>query len=251
MIRVPLMNYCLLVETNQGPVPVDTGFGRQDYEQPSRKMRAFFKQMGVTSGVEDSAVCQMERLGLKAEDVQHVVLTHLHLDHAGGISDFPGARVHVHRAEHEAAMHPRGVVEFFYDAAQWAHEPRWVLHEASEATVAWYGFNAIRVADGLSPDMLLVPLPGHTRGHCGVAIQTRGGWLFDCGDAASPFYKGADLHGDADAAQQINWVPEWMATRLIGRHVPRLQALVREHTEVQVISGHDVYSFRRLAGLRH
>ena len=46
----------------------------------------------------------VERSAYKASDVRHVVVTHLDLDHAGGISDFPGATVHLHAREHAAAM---------------------------------------------------------------------------------------------------------------------------------------------------
>jgi glyoxylase-like metal-dependent hydrolase (beta-lactamase superfamily II) len=246
LTRVPLINYCLLVETNQGLVLVDTGFGRQDYTHPSRTMRVFAWLMGVSPNVEEAAVCQVERLGFDPADVQHIVLTHLHIDHTGGLGDFPAAKVHVLRGEYEAAAQPRGIVERFYHAAHWAHGPKWVFHDAAEGTVEWYGFQVIRVVPGLSPDVLLIPLPGHTRGHCGVAIETPEGWLFDCSDAASPFHQASDLHGQADPAQQMNWLPAWLAKRVIGAHVPRLRALVREHAgEVQVISGHDVYSFRR------
>ena len=50
------------------------------------------------------------------------------------------------------------------------------------------GFDAVRDLAGLPPEILLVPLPGHTCGHGGVAIDTGSGWLLYCGDAY--FYHG-------------------------------------------------------------
>src|SRR3546814_19578588 len=53
----------------------------------------------------------------------------------------------------------------------------------------WFGFEAVRDLDGLPPEILLVPLPGHTWGHSGVAVQEDGGgWLLHAGDAY--FYRG-------------------------------------------------------------
>ena len=43
-------------------------------------------------------------LGLDPRDVRHIVVTHLDLDHAGGLADFPDAKVHLHAREHAAAM---------------------------------------------------------------------------------------------------------------------------------------------------
>jgi len=52
----------------------------------------------------------------------------------------------------------------------------------------WFGFDAVRQLAGLPPEILLVPLPGHTWGHAGVAIDTGSGWLLHAGDAY--FYRG-------------------------------------------------------------
>lgn len=48
----------------------------------------------------------------------------------------------------------------------------------------WFGFEAVRALDGLPPEILVVPLPGHTWGHAGIAVD-RGaeGWLLHAGDA--------------------------------------------------------------------
>ena len=46
-------------------------------------------------------------LGFSPDDVRHIVLTHLDFDHAGGIEDFPNARVHVLAREREAAERER------------------------------------------------------------------------------------------------------------------------------------------------
>ncbi len=114
--RIRSIVYCLLVETNDGLVLVDTGFGVQDCTNPSRLVRAFAFALGCRRDVEETAVRQLAGLGFAREDVRHIVVTHLHFDHAGGLPDFPDAQVHVYEAEHEAAMHLRGFRERAYDS---------------------------------------------------------------------------------------------------------------------------------------
>jgi len=97
--RVKAITYCLLVESDDGLVLVDTGFGRQDYTEPSRLMRFFFYWTGVPRKIEETAAFQVQELGYQLSDVRHIVLTHLHLDHAGGLRDFPRAKVHIYREE--------------------------------------------------------------------------------------------------------------------------------------------------------
>ena len=52
----------------------------------------------------ETAVRQVEALGYSKSDVRHLLLTHLDRDHAGGIPDFPNAKVHVHHREYDMAV---------------------------------------------------------------------------------------------------------------------------------------------------
>ena len=53
-----------------------------------------------------TAIRQVEALGFSATDVRHLVPTHLDIDHAGGLPDFPEAELHVWRPEMEAVQSP-------------------------------------------------------------------------------------------------------------------------------------------------
>ena len=235
--------YCLLVETGDGLVLVDTGFGTRDYSRPSKKMKFFLNWMGVPRDLAETAVHQVERLGYKPQDVRDIIQTHMHIDHAGGLVDFPWARVHVYQTEFHAIHHPKGLMEFAYVKDHWAHGPKWVIHESP--IVDWFGLDAVPILETPEVDFLFIPLPGHTRGHCGVAVGKPGNWLLHCGDAASPFHRGADLHNRGRSAYKMNFIPDKLASRILGGHTSRLLALLADHREeIQAVSAHDIFSLR-------
>ncbi len=131
---VAVVCYCLLLDTANGLILVDTGLGTKDYTQPSGSMRLFTWTNRVPCDLEETAVRQVSKLGFKPEDVRDIVLTHLHLDHAGGLPDFPWARVHVHALEHASATRPKGLrSRIEYIPAQWRHRPEWVLHSGIDS----------------------------------------------------------------------------------------------------------------------
>jgi len=241
--------HVLLVETEQGLVLVDTGFGEADLAKlPGTLPREFVSLVRPVADPSMSAIRQVESLGYKPSDVQHILLTHMDLDHAGGLRDFPHAKVHVYGPEHQVAT----AQATFRDrqrfrAAQWAHEPKWEIYPDADGE-AWFGFESVRELTGLSDDFLLVPLVGHTHGHVGIAVNAPGGWLLHAGDA---FFHRSEV----DPAEKP--MPPLLATfesimqadkksRLANQ--VRLRELVRDHgAEVKVFSAHDAVSLRRFA----
>lgn len=179
----------LLVETpSSGLVLVDSGLGLADCALGGQRLgRRFSTFVRPRLDVAETAVRRVEAAGFARDDVRHVVLTHLDLDHAGGLADFPEARVHLLRAEREAAEARRSFTERErYRPVQWAHAPRFQTYDA--AGEPWHGFEAVRALEGLPPEILVIPLTGHTRGHAGVAVRDGDGWLLHAGDAF--FFRG-------------------------------------------------------------
>ncbi len=213
---------CLVAETNRGLLLVDTGLGLHDYNHPTLMMAGFMRVMHAARNPDLAVVRQLTRLGYQPGDVKDIVLTHLHPDHAGGLPDFPGAQVHLLRREYEACLHPRKLLEIPYDKADFAHTPIWCLHDIQGER--WYDFEAV-LLPGIEPEIWLVPLPGHTSGHCGVALKTDDGWVFQCGDCVP-------------ANLQFNFLSVLLYRPTIGPHVPRLKSFAEAHPEVRILAGH-------------
>lgn len=175
----------LLLETDAGLVLVDTGYGLQDVIGKPRRLPFTWPVLVLNARLreENTALRQLERLGYRAQDVRHIILTHLDFDHSSGVEDFPLARVHVLAAERHAAEHRRRsfIDRQRYRPALWDSVRDWRTY--IDGGEPWFGFEAVRELDGLPPEILMVPLRGHTIGHAGVAIQTSAGWLLHAGDA--------------------------------------------------------------------
>jgi glyoxylase-like metal-dependent hydrolase (beta-lactamase superfamily II) len=116
--------------------------------------------------------------------VRHIVLTHMHFDHCAGLPDFPWAKVHIYRKEYEAFLgQRRKFTDMAYVQRHITHAPDWIFYDDTGGK--WFDFDAIRLP--FDPEMWLVPLAGHTRGLCGVAVKTSEGWLFQASDSAALF----------------------------------------------------------------
>lgn len=240
------VNHCLLVETDaHGLVLVDTGLGLEDIRDPHATLGADWVALSQpVLAEEETAVRQVARLGFATEDVRHILLTHLDVDHCGGLPDFPDAQVHVLAAELDAAISE--APSYRYRPAHWAHHPRWVPYPVDDGE-DWFGFTSLPV-QGLPPEFRLVPLGGHTAGHTGVAVYEDGRWLLHCGDA---YY----YHRELDSHPRPHPLLDIVQTRSEVHHdlrlgtQARLRELVRDHRdEVAVISAHDPWEFERLRG---
>lgn len=241
LARARLVCHCLLVETDDGLVLVDSGFGLADCAHPERLGRLFVGVAQPRLDPAETAARQIEALGYRRRDVRHVVLTHLDLDHAGGLADFPEAAVHVYRAEHAAAMHPMGRERGRYRPHQWAHGPRWVLHD--DDGERFEGLAAVRAI--VEPEVLLVPLHGHSRGHAGVAVRQGEGWLMHCGDA---YFSSQELEEPARCPPGLAFFQRAVAAddALRRDNQRRLRQLVAESSQVTAFSAHDDAELNRL-----
>lgn len=234
---------CLLIEDASGLILLDTGFGTCDVATPSRIGPARFLLAPRLDRAE-TAVAQIRALGHDPSDVRHVLVTHLDLDHAGGLADFPDAEVHLHAAELDIVRRRPLRARMRYRFAQWDHGPRWVEH-AETAGERWFGFERVKLIDGLNIEIAMLPLFGHSAGHSGYAIRSGDRWLLHAGDAYLH-------HGEIASPRQSSrglTVYHALNSDDAGRrrsNADRLAELARDHAnDVTVCCSHDPTEFRR------
>lgn len=128
-------------------------------------------------------VPNLRAAGYAPEDVDAVLLTHIHGDHSAGLSAggrrvFPNAEVHVHRAE----------VDFWLDAGEAARarpDHRHAFDEAAEMMTPYLDAGRVRTFEGageIVPGFTTRPSPGHTPGHTCFDVRSRGARIVFAGD---------------------------------------------------------------------
>jgi glyoxylase-like metal-dependent hydrolase (beta-lactamase superfamily II) len=236
--------HCLAIEAGDRQVLVDTGFGLEDARNPGQLGGGFRLLMNPQPRDETTALRQLEALGFSAADVSHIVTTHLDIDHAGGLPDFPQAEVHVLDAELDAALHPQLRDRLRYiGGAHWSHHPKWVRH--SGGGDEWFGFEGTRILPGLDAEVLLIPLLGHSLGHSGVAIHTDDGWLLHCGDA---YFDRGELETPPSCPPMLRFFMTLVASDNKARkaNVERLRELAGRHGDgVTLLCSHDPHELER------
>ena len=118
----------------------------------------------------DHPLARLAEAGIKIADVAHVVVSHLHMDHAGGIRFFPDAIVHLQRAERRWGQFPDrfgapGFVSSDFDRPEITYR----YHEGDVQIV---------------PGVHAVLTDGHTPGHQSLVVDLPSGRYVLTGDAA-------------------------------------------------------------------
>lgn len=233
----PVICHVMVIETDNGLVLVDSGFGLRDCADPAR-IGPSRHLLRPTFDVEETAARQVEKLGFRRDDVRHIITTHFDIDHIGGIADFPDAQIHVTAAEVLGAIKaPSRREKFRFRSAQWAHGPKIVEHDPHGEK--WRGFAAAKELDVISTGIVLVSLPGHTRGHACVAVDAGHRWVLHCGDA---FYYEGTIDGRSPVPPAIRLSESLIAfdRKAVSNNHARLSELYARHEpDLLIVSAHD------------
>ncbi|MBN1659735.1 MAG: MBL fold metallo-hydrolase [Anaerolineae bacterium] len=172
--RIRFESRCLLIQTDQQRILVDTGYG----DKLSDKERGFISLQG-----ERRLLGSLEALGIGPLDIDLVVNTHLHSDHCGGnthrddtgeiVATFPWATYCVQRLELADASFPNERTRATYLPENWE-----TLQRSGQ----------LRVLMGdtrLTDEVRVIVTPGHTRAHQCVVIESGGHTALFLGDLAS------------------------------------------------------------------
>lgn len=235
--------HTLLIEGRHGLTLVDTGLGSAIMERRV-PLHADVRLLGVTLDPAQTAKAQIEALGFTTAEVRDIVVTHLDFDHAGGLSDFPQARVHVYGTELQAARQRRSALERSrYWPELWNADTRWQPHD--DTGERWFGFDAVRALPGEDAEVLIVPLIGHTLGHAGVAVKHGDRWLLHCGDA---YFFHTEVAAEPHCPTGLKLFQRLLAmdNRSRLRNQARLQQLNGTHDDIDVFCAHCPHELRTL-----
>ena len=181
--------FALLQHPEHGVILFDTGYAPRSKDATARWPFVLYERLiPVTVRPEWSAVAQLARRGIVAEDVRYVIVSHFHADHVGGLRDFPRATFiatqtaydHVQglhgwralRAAFVPALLPGDFADRLWPIA-FVDAPLTASDAAPRAPrpVAWSAFPRALDLFG-DASILLVPLPGHAAGQIGALVRS-------------------------------------------------------------------------------
>jgi glyoxylase-like metal-dependent hydrolase (beta-lactamase superfamily II) len=203
------MDYFVWVIRNENrTILLDTGFDRTEGARRSRS-------------VEFEPIEALQRIGISAESIDTVIISHLHYDHAGTLEHYPNARFHIQASEVAFATGPcmcEPVISSTYT----------VDHVCSLVRKVYSGRVQFHDGDGeVAPGVTVHRLPGHTLGLQSVRVVTESGYVVLASDA-SHYYENFEMRKPFSITVDL---PETL------RSYARLEALAtsRKH----VVPGHD------------
>jgi N-acyl homoserine lactone hydrolase len=226
----------LIEHPGAGPVLVDTGFHPSVAVNPSQNLGRIapfiFKDLKMDPS--QAVPAQLREKGIPPGEVRVVVMTHLHMDHASAIAEFPQATFVVSRPEWEAATtqgQRRGYVKRQFDHG---FDYRLLDFDAGDASsFSGFGRSFDLFGDG---SIRAVFTPGHTLGHMSVVVRTMGLEVLIAGDAIylrETLESGHLPHRTEDE-------------HLFRRSLREIQQYRKETPDALIIPGHDWKAWHEL-----
>lgn len=236
ILRIPVQAF-LLEHPGVGPVLIDTGYHASVAVSSKENLGRFgaFITRGIEMDAKQTVAAQLRERGIEPRDVRVVVMTHLHLDHASAMADFPQATFLIAQEEWDAATDGQpwrhGYVPRQFDHA---FDYRLVDFDSDEAdSFSSFGRAFDVFGDG---SVRIVYTPGHTLGHLSVVVRTKGREVLVAGDA---IYTERTLREGA--------LPYLMEDpHRFKRSLREIQLYAEQTPDALIVPGHDLEAFNRL-----
>lgn len=214
--RITTGYYFWLIRNRERTVLVDCGYSEEKAAQRGRGFTTLPLEL-------------LSRLDVRPEDVDHVVLSHMHFDHVGNVGLFPNATFSIARAELEFWAGPYGS----RPTIGWAIEPS-ELADIQRLDKQ----ERLRLTDGRSdevfPGVRLTVLPGHTPGQLVVEVDTATGRVVLASDAVHyydqlerdrPFHIFTDLAGMYRGYDELRRLAATPGTTVVAGHDPAVMRM--------------------------
>jgi glyoxylase-like metal-dependent hydrolase (beta-lactamase superfamily II) len=208
-----------LIEHPEGYVLYDTGNAFETIHNKHEHWGDVVAAYDPIMTEDQWVVNAIQKIGVKPEDIKYVILSHLHLDHAGGVGHFPNAKYIVQRSELHFAYVPDYYMKGAYIRKDFDKDVDWMILEGFRDD----GFDLFR--DG---KIIIKYTPGHTPGHQSVLLNLKqnGPMLL----AADSCYTTENIDEDvlpglvADPIETVRTIQKFRIMRDQG---------------VQIVTGHD------------
>jgi glyoxylase-like metal-dependent hydrolase (beta-lactamase superfamily II) len=216
-----------VVEHARGNVLFDAGM-HPDIRTDRRRLDRLLPTSFVDFPADEELTPRLAGAGFRPGDIDIMVVSHLHFDHAGGAAELPDARLVVQQDEWKAGHHPKLVELGLYAPNEFdVGQDRQLLDGEHDV-----------FGDG---SVVCISTPGHTRGHQSLRVQLPSGPVVLTGDC---IYYQAML--DEMRTPQHGFDIEAQLASM------RRLAALRDHEGCRLIFGHDMEQFRSIPadGLR-
>lgn len=167
-----LSHIAVLIQHPKGNFVFDTGLGSEIEEQFHNNVTSFMdKQFFKFTKVESLREALIKN-NFNIDSVDFIIASHLHNDHVGGIKDFPKATILT------------TIEEYNYAMSEEAHAPTYYKEQYNESTIKWdfidfkeKPYQVFSRSYDVFDDgtIVLVPLPGHTKGSIGMFVNLQSG----------------------------------------------------------------------------
>jgi glyoxylase-like metal-dependent hydrolase (beta-lactamase superfamily II) len=227
--------------SEHGPILFDTGLGSRTAELMAlRPFRLFARLARVIYADHHQLRCKLEDLGVEPASVAHVIISHLHFDHTGGMRDLPAALFHVSRREWDAQHEVHGLKALLAGVVAEDFRSCPVELHALEGDGEWpFAGSYDLFGDG---SIVLVSTPGHTPGHLSALVTLESGQqALLAGDAVMVQQNYTIPADQSMVSKRIRWDHE-----LAWRTILQIRARWRANPNLLVVPTHDARLGKRL-----
>jgi len=218
-----------LIEHPEGVVLVDTGLNHTFVKNPEEYGAPHLAGMVEGANIKDGqdTISQLASAGYEPDDVDYVVLTHLHFDHTGYIDEFPDAEFIIQQEELQYAWWPNEQQFPFFLVDDFQNLRRYNVNDIN-GNYDIFGDQSI----------VCIPTPGHTPGHQSVKVE------YDSGETT---ILAADIAYCREAYEEELWMNyDWSVEETLESIRKIKQIAATERADVSIL--HDEQDLSKIQG---